>query len=298
VDAQAGGLLVVIRDREEQKKEFNQGIELEHAGKKLQAKELFTRVVRASNGDLDLVASAKNEIDQIGAIREPKLDYSAAIGEVRELINQGRWDDASAKLSSVPPTQPEFTDLKGLLEAGRREDQYYGQMKTAFNGAHASKNKDALVTLRLFFTTEAGKGDRHSDEARGIVTQIDTDVKEIDASKTASVGGGGANSRAADIAAIKDVLIRYATAYDAGDMQGLIAVRQFDTKDQGRLQDLLAGVKGKGYTLQNCSAPQMGRVTARVNCTGVFTKATGIPPQPITFEMRRNNGQWIIVASN
>lgn len=295
VNAQAGGLLVVIRDREEQKKEFDQGIELERAGKKQQAKELFTRVVRASNGDLDLVASAKNEIDQIGAIPEPKPDYSLAIGEARDLINQGRWDDASAKLSGVPATQPEYNDLKSLLESGRRADQYYAQMKTAFNGAHANKNKDALGTLRLFFATEAGKGDRHSDDARGVVTQIDADVREIDASKPPA---GGANSRAADIAAIKDVLNRYAAAYDAGDMQALIAVRQFDTKDQGRLQDLLAGVKGKGYTLENCSVPQMGRVTARVSCTGVFTKTAGMQPQPITFELRRNSGQWIIVASN
>ena len=297
VNAQAEGLLVVIRDREEQKRAFDQGMQLQRAGKKQQAKELFTRVVRASNGDLDLVASAKNQIDQIGAIPEPKPDFSAAIGEARELINQGRWDDASAKLSGVPPTQPEYNDLKSLLESGRREDQYYGQMKSAYNGAHANKNKDALVTLRLFFATEAGKGDRHSDDARGIVAQIDADVKEIDASKPAG-GGGGVNSKGGDVAAIKDVLSRYAAAYDAGDMQALIAVRQFDTKDQGRLQDLLPGVKGKGYTLQNCSAPQMGRVTARVSCTGVFTKAAGMQPQPITFELRRINGQWIIVASN
>ena len=182
----------------------------------------------------------------------------------------------SAKLSGVPPTQPEYNDLKSLLEWGRREDQYYGQMKTAFNGAHANKNKEALATLRLFFATEAGKGDRHSDDARGIVTQIDADVKEIDAHKPAG-GGGGVNSKGGDVAAIKDVLSRYAVAYDAGDVQALFAVRQFDTKDQGRLQDLLPGVKGKGYTLQNCSAPQMGRVTARVSCTGVFAKAAGMP---------------------
>ncbi len=298
INAQAEGLIVVLRGREEQKREFDQGMQLERAGKNQQAKDMFTRVVRASNGDLDLVASAKNQIDQIGAIPEPPPDYSAAIGEARDLINQGRWDDASAKLSGVPPTQPEYNDLKNLLESERREDQYYSQMKTAFNGAHANKNKDALVTLRLFFATEAGKGDRHSDDARGIVTQIDTDVKEIDARKTAGGGGGGVNSGGGDVAAIKDVLSRYAAAYDAGDMQALIAVRQFDTKDQGRLQDLLTGVKGKGYSLQNCSQPQMGRVTARVSCTGVFTKATGMQPQPITFELRRINGQWIIVASN
>ncbi len=297
LNAQAEGLIVVLRDRQEQKSEFDEGMRLERAGKKKQAKDTFTRVVKAPNGDLDLVASAKNEIDQIGAIPEPAPDYSAAIGEVRNLIGQGRWDDASAKLSSVPPTQPQYNELKQQLETGRSEDQYFQKMKTAFTGAATTKNADALRTLRPYFMTEIGKADRHSDDARSIVTQIDADVKELDANKTPG-GGGVVNSRAADIAAIKDVLSRYAAAYDAGDLQALIAVRQFNTKDQGKLQDLLPGVKGKGYTLQNCSAPEMGRTTARVSCTGVFTKASDLKPQPITFELRRNNGQWIIVASN
>ena len=310
LDAQAEGLIVVLRDREEQKKAFDEGMQLEKSGKKRQAKDAFARVVKAPNGDLDLVASAKNEIDQIGAIPEPPPtpdaghnpnssnntpDYTATMGEVRELIGQGRWDDASAKLSSIPPTQPDYNELKQLLETGRREDQYYGQMKTAFNSAHASKNKDALVTLLPYFTTEVGKADRHSQDAGVVVTEIASDLKEIDAGKSS---GGTANGKGSEAAAINDVLRRYAAAYDAGDMLALTAVRQFDVKDQGRLQDLLSGLRGKGYTLQNCTPPQVGRVTARVSCIGVFTKASDIKPQPITFELRRINGQWIIVASN
>jgi hypothetical protein len=217
---------------------------------------------------------------------------------VRELIGQGRWDDASAKLSSVPTTQPDYNELKKLLDTARQEDQYYGQMKVAFNGAHASKNKDALVTLLPYFTTEVGKADRHSQDASVIVTEIAADLKELDAGKTSGGAGGVTNSKGSEAAAVNDVLKRYAAAYDAGDMQALIAVRQFSAKDQDRLQDLLSGLKGKGYTLQNCTPPQMGRVTARVSCVGVFTKASDIKPQPITFELRKIDGQWIIIASN
>ncbi|MGC2803731.1 MAG: protein kinase [Candidatus Acidiferrum sp.] len=296
-NAQAEGLIVVLRDREEQKNAYDQGMQLEQAGKKQQAKDAFTRVVRAPNGDLDLVASAKNQIDQIGAIPEPPTDYSAAIGEVRDLIGQSKWDDASAKLSGVPPTQPEYNALKQQLDNGRREDEYYGRMKTAFDGAHANKNADALVTLRPFFTTEAGKADRHSDDARNVLTEIDADLREAAAKKTPGAGGG-LNARGADAAAITDVLRRYAAAYDAGDMQALIAVRQFNVKDQGRLQDILDSAKGKGYELRNCTAPQIGRTTATIRCTGIFTKASDIKPQTLNFGLKRVNEQWIIVATN
>ncbi|MGC1613200.1 MAG: protein kinase [Candidatus Acidiferrum sp.] len=311
-NAQAEGLMVVLRDREEQKKDFDQGMQLQRSGKKQPAKDAFGRVVKAANGDLDLVASAKNQIDQIGAIPEPPAsnpngnanpsknppDYAAVMGEVRNLIGQGRWDDAGAKLSSVPTTQPDFNTLKQQLESARREDQYYGQMKTAFNGAHANKNADALLTFRPFFATEVGKADRHSDDARSVTTQIDADLREAAANKTPSVAGGSVNAKGNDAAAIADVLRRYAAAYDAGDLLSLVAVRQFNAKDQDKIQNILDSVKGKGYALQNCASPQIGRVTATVKCTGVFTKASDIKPQTVNFVLRRNNGQWIIVSSN
>ncbi|HTQ60649.1 MAG TPA: serine/threonine-protein kinase [Candidatus Solibacter sp.] len=294
-DAQAEGLLVVIRDREEQRKNFDQAVHLEKAGQKQQAKGMFTRVVRNPNGDLDLVASAKNEIDQIVAIPEPPPDYSAAIGEVRNLISQGRWDDASAKLNGVPATQPNYRELKQQLDDGRKEDQYYSQMKVAFNGARTTKNKDALLTLKAYFMVEAGRGDRHSSDARDVVTQLDAEVSAIDAGKRPVSSAGG---KVSDAAAIKDILSRYAAAYDAGDMQALIAVRQFETKDQSRLQDLLGSLKGKGYVLQNCTSPQIGRLTATVTCTGIFTKDNSIKPQRVNFVMKRVDKQWMIVASN
>ncbi|MGH9741436.1 MAG: protein kinase domain-containing protein [Candidatus Acidiferrum sp.] len=315
MNALAEGLIVVLRDREEQKKTFDQAIRMNKSGQKQQAKDAFGRVVRAPNGDLDLVASAKNQIDQIGAIPEPPPnsgsngnansakgtpDYAAAIGEVRNLIGQGRWDDAASKLNSLPPTQPEYNGLKSQLETGRREDEYYGRMKTAFSGAQANKNADALLTLRPYFATEAAKADRHSEDARGVITQIDADLREVAANGKLPGGGSGPGEKTKgnDPAEIADVLKRYAAAYDAGDLQAITAVRQFNAKEQDKLQNILAGAKGKGYALQNCSRPQVGRVTATVSCTGVFTKATDIQPQRVNFVLRRVSGQWTIVSSN
>lgn len=319
VSAQTAGLLLVVKDRSEQKKEFDDAMRLEKSGHAQQAKDLFTRVVRASNGDLDLVASAKNQIDQIGAIPEsnpegnrgngkgaeskPPADYSAAAGEVRDLIGQGRWDDAATKLSGVPATQPEFGQLKAQIETGRSEDKYYTQMKSAFNGANESRNKDALLTLRPYFTTEVGKGDRHSDDARTVVTEIDADLREAVLSSQ-PIGpangnnGSATNAKGNDPAAIKDVLNRYAAALDSGDLLALSAVRQLSAKDQDKIQNILDSVKGKGYQIQDCQKPQMGRTTATITCNGVFTKSSDNKPQSVNFVLRRVNGQWMIVSQN
>lgn len=321
VSAQTAGLLLVVRDRSEQKKEFDDAMRLEKSGRPQQAKDLFTRVVRASNGDLDLVASAKNQIDQIGAIPEPQpnaggngsngngsaskpsADYSAAIGEVKDLIGQARWDDATAKLGAVPASEPEFGQLKAQIETGRGEDKYYSQMKSAFNGAHESRNKDALLTLRPYFTTEVGKADRHSDDARTIVTEIDGDLRDAVLSSQPIGGSNGnngstANAKGNDPAAITDVLNRYAAALDSGDMLALSAVRQLSAKDQDKIQNILDSVKGKGYQIQDCRKPQLGRTTATITCNGVFTKSGDSKPQAVNFVLRRVNGQWMIVSQN
>ncbi|MGC1606100.1 MAG: hypothetical protein WA748_11275, partial [Candidatus Acidiferrum sp.] len=65
-----------------------------------------------------------------------------------------------------------------------------------------------------------------------------------------------------------------------------------------RLQDILDSAKGKGYELRNCTAPQIGRTTATIRCTGIFTKASDIKPQTLNFGLKRVNEQWIIVATN
>ncbi len=97
---------------------------------------------------------------------------------------------------------------------------------------------------------------------------------------------------------IAAVLKRYAAAYDAGDLPAITAVRHFDAKEQDKLQNILDTAKGKGYALQNCSRPQISKITATVSCMEVFTKASDSKPQKVNFLLRRINGQWTIVSSS
>lgn len=319
VNGQAQRLISVIKDRQEQQKNFEQAKQLASSGQKQQAKDLFQRVVRAQNGDQDLVGSAKNQIEQIGAIVQPPAninppktppppDYGPAIGETRGLIAQGRWDEADSKLSVVPQTRAEYGDLKRQIDGGRRDDQEFTQKKTEFTQADASKNKDALRSLRAFFASEANSGGRHNADARNIVAQIDNDAKEAEVVKPPEVvkptnpanntGNGGTNPGGGDAAAINSVVQRFAKAYDEGNLPALRAVREYDPKVETKLPDILKKVKGTGYALRNCSPPQISGDSATTACDVILTKVPGVKPARTNIHLKNFDGQWIIISSD
>jgi serine/threonine protein kinase len=306
ISNQAQRFLVTIGNREEQNKSFEQAMELERSGKKQQAKELFERVVAMPNGDQALVASAKTQINQIGAILQPPPNpnpnppknpaaYGPVLAEVRGLISQGRWDDADAKLNGVPSTLAEYNDLKEQINNGRREDVEFSRVKNAFLQAEASKNRNALRNLRPYFMAEANKGGRHDGDARNIVGQIDAELKEPDS--TSSNGLGDA-PHLRNLAGVESALDFFAKAMDNGDIYELKAVAELNVKDQQRFSGQLNETRGKGYALQNCSTPEISGGTARVSCDAVMTKVPNSKHQRTKFQLDLINGRWIIVSAH
>lgn len=223
-------------------------------------------------------------------------DYKSVLGEVRSLIVQSRWDDAEAKLSGVPPAQPDYTDLKRQIDAGRRDDQDFSQAKASFTIADASKHKDVLRALRPFFMAEANKPGVHSGEARNIVNQIDADLSGPDAVNPSGKGGG--NPVASAAAAIKAVLERYAKAIDEADLEGLKAVRQYSPKEEKKLPKALKSTKAMGYALRNCALTDFKGESASVSCDAVLTKASDPKSQRIKLQLNRIAGQWMIVSAS
>lgn len=311
VSNQAKSMLNVIPDRVEQKRDLELAARLEQSGQKQQAKDMFGRVVKAPNGDPELVAEANRQIVAIGTIEPPvgktngtknppALDYGPVISDVRGLISQGRWDDADTKLSGVPASQPEYNDLLNQIHAGRRTDQDFTQKRSEFVAADATKNKEELRGLRSFFMNEANSGGRHSGDARNVVAQIDTDLSTPDVVKPPPGGNNGNGGTPAnnDAAAINSVVQRFAKAYDEGNLGALRAVREYDPRDEKKLPEILSQIKGKGYSLRNCSAPQISGDAALTSCDVVMTKMPGVKPARTNIHLKNFDGQWIIVSSD
>jgi len=279
--------LPLIHDREDQKKLYEQGTQLARSGQKQQAKDTFDRVVKAPNGDPELVASARSQIKLLSQPAIPPVNVEAVLAEVRSLISQSRWDDAEKKLSGLQVNPTQYSDLKGQIDAGRQDDRDFNQSRDSFNLAHASKHKDVLRALRPFFLSEANKPGPHGGEARNIVEQIDSDLKAPEVNPNASTA-----------VAIRAVLERFAKAIDDGDIDGLRAVRRYSPKEESKLPKAIKSTKGKGYTLRNCMLTGVNGDAATVSCDAVLTKENNPKPQRLNLELNRIGGNWIIVASN
>jgi serine/threonine-protein kinase len=314
ISSQSQRLLSVIRDREEQKRLLDQAVQLERSGSKQQAKDMFGRVMKAPNGDPELSASAKQQIDQIGVIApppnpnpippppKPAPDYGPVLGEVRSLIGQGKWDDAEGKLNGVPAGQGDSNDLRRQIESGRQEDQEFNARKGAASRAVVDKNEAVLKESSKYFAPIASQGGRHASEASDITVRIDRTLKEMESSRTTNSGPTGGNGGTTpvtnDAAAINAVIQRFAKAYDEGNLGALRAVREYDPKDEKKLPDILNSVKGKGYSLRNCTAPQISGDTGSVTCDAILTKMKDAKPFRTNIQLKNFDGQWIIVSSN
>ncbi len=316
INTQSQRLLIVIRDREEQKKTLEQATQLEKSGAKQQAKDMFARVMKAPNGDPELVASARQQFDQIGVIApppnpnpnpnppppRPAPDYGPVLGEVRGLVGQGKWDEAEGKLNGVPAGQGDYNELKRQIESGRQEDTDFNARKGAASKAVLDKNETVLKESSKYFAPIASQGGRHAGEATDIVARIDRTLKEIDNSKAPSggnsAGNGGTTPVSNDVAAINSVIQRFAKAYDEGNLGALRAVREYDPKDEKKLPDILNSVKGKGYTLRNCTVPQISGDTGIVTCDAILTKMKDAKPFRTNIQLKNFDGQWIIISSN
>jgi len=313
VNSQAQRLIPVIRDREEQKKNLEQAKQFESSGQKQQAKDMFTRVVKSPNGDPELVASARNQLGRIGTISAPPSnpnpnppasknppDYAPALGEVRTLISQARWDDADTKLNSVPPAQPEYKDLKRQIDSGRQEDQEFSARLNTVSKAVLDKNENVLKDSSKYFSSIASKGGRHGAEASDIVARVDRALKEMETPKTTSNGSGGAPS--IDATAIRAVVDTFAIAMSERNLEKIRGVRRLSGEDEKAYKktlDALSHTKGFRMVVQSCEAPQLSGDTVTVSCR-ILNEGQGIKPTPLTqtYFLQRIDGRWMIVASN
>jgi hypothetical protein len=102
-----------------------------------------------------------------------------------------------------------------------------------------------------------------------------------------------------DSAAVTLVIQRYAEGVNSGDLEKIKAVRQLHGNEEKKMMASLDAVRGKGYALRNCAAPQVTGDNAQVSCDVVLTNSKEpAPPGRVTFLLKRIYGQWFILTSN
>jgi serine/threonine protein kinase len=230
----------------------------------------------------------------------PPRNYAPVVSSVRAAIDQGRWDDAIARLRDLPPSQPEYSGLNSAIEAGRNEDNVFVTKINEFRNAEASKNESVLRISKDYFNAVAGQGGRHGTDARNLVSQIDADLKNIaaDSIPTAKSPANPVALARDDAADILTVLNRFADAVSKGDIEQIKAVRNLNVSEEKRLRDTFKEMRGHGVptSLRNCKAPRIRGDSADIACTLVSGKDN--PPRVATFFLNRINDRWIIASTN
>jgi hypothetical protein len=146
--------------------------------------------------------------------------------------------------------------------------------------------------------TEANKIGRRGGDARNVVNQIDLDLRAPDVA--ASNGGrapGGDAPHLGEFGDIKAAIDAYAKALDNGDAYALRAVAQVNAKDEQKLPGILNAMRGRGYTFQNCSVPDVNGQTAKVSCDAVMTNVPGSKKQRTKIQLSVIGGRWMIVST-
>ena len=283
---QAQTLLQEIRDREEQKRAFDEGARLESAGQRDPAKTQYEHAENVSNGDPDISTRAKESIKRIDAYQPPPpppppaKNYDAQIQDADRNVSDGQWDNAEKSLNGVPETQPRYQELKRKIADGRQQDKDFSQKTAEVAQAEVSKNTDDLRHLQAFFATWANKPGKHSADANNMVKHIEAVLKPP----------------VNEAEEIKKTLDAYAKAYDAGDLTGIQAVRQWAPADWKQFLDNRKYVKGKGFTLMDCNNPKIKGDVANISCEVAFLKAPSVERRRYNITLSHSPGAWIIIS--
>jgi eukaryotic-like serine/threonine-protein kinase len=282
---QARTLLQEIRNREEQERAFDEGTRLENVGQRDPAKTQYEHAENVSNGDPDISTRAKEGIKRIDAYQPPPpppplKNYDAQIQDADRYAIEGQWDNAEKSLNGVPETQPRYQELKRKIADGRQQDKDFSQKITEVTQAEVGKNMDELRHLQAFFATWANKPGRHSGEANNMVKQIEADLKPP----------------VNEAEEIKKILDAYAKAYDAGDLTGIRALRQWTSADWKQFLDNRKYFKGKGFTLMDCNNPKINGDVANLSCEVAFLKAPSVERRRYNITLSHSHAAWIIIS--
>jgi serine/threonine protein kinase len=282
---QAHALLQSIGNREEQKRAFDEGTRLDSAGQRDGARTQYEHAENVPDGDPDISTRAKEGMKRIDAYRPPPpppppKNYDAQIQDADRYASEGQWDNAEKSLNGVPESQPRYQELKRKIADGLQQDKDFSQKITEVTQAEVGKNTDELRRLQTYFATWANKPGRHSGEANSMVKQIEADLKPP----------------VNETVEIHKTLDAYAKAYDAGDLAGVKAVRQWSSADLKEFVDNRKYTIGKGFTLMDCSNPKINGDVANISCEVAFLKAPSVARRRYSITLSHSRGAWVIIS--
>lgn len=254
-----------------------------------EGKKLLAKVVEASSTPGALAAAAGNKnasaIQQLSTQAETLVQsglYSAADDKANRIAQLGGNADPTYRLIK-DAEEKKFSELNARYHTIDRHNQ--AELQSLLNAVQQLQNN----------------GFYQKQEARQMADAINVDLRPF-ALKPAIPETGSAKSAADDPAEIQRVVMRFAAAFSAGNLNQIREVWRLTPKQEKKFNDTLVAQASAPVTIHDCSAPNIkmqgsGGQTAQITCT-VDSAYKNYPSKKIKYSLQRDGTRWIIVDSH
>jgi serine/threonine protein kinase len=253
-----------------------------------EGKKLVAKIVEASSTPGGLAAAAGNKnasaIQQLTAQAETLVQgglYSAADDKANRIAQLG---------GDADPTYRMIKDA---------EEKKFHELDARYHTVDRH-NQAELQSLLLAVQQLQNNGFYQKQEARQMADAIGVDLRPF-APKPVITETIGAKSGTDDPAEIQRVLMRFAAAFSAGNLNQIREVWRLTPKQEKKFNDTLVAQASAPVTIHDCSAPniktQGSGQTAQMSCT-MDSAYKNYPSKKVKYSLQRDGTRWIIVDSH
>ena len=253
-----------------------------------EGKKLLARVAEASNTPGAIAAAAGNK--NASAIQQLST-------QAETLVQGGLYSAADDKANRIAQLGGNADPTYRLIKDA--EEKKFNELNSRYHSIDRH-NQVELQSLLLAAQQLQNNGFYEKQEARQMVDAINVDLRPF-APKPAIAETGSVKSAADDPAEIQRVVMRFATAFSAGNLNQIREVWRLTPKQEKKFNDTLVAQSSAPVSIHDCSSPniktQGSGQTAQITCT-VDSAYKNYPSKKTKYSLQRDGTRWIIVDSH
>jgi serine/threonine protein kinase len=253
-----------------------------------EGKKLLAKIAEASStaGALATASGNKNAsaIQQLSTQAETLVQsglYSAADDKANRIAQLG---------GNADPTYRMIKDA---------EEKKFHELDARYHTIDRHSQAE-LQSLLLAVQQLQNNGFYQKQEARQMADAIGVDLRPF-APKPVIAETSSARSGTDDPAEIQRVVMRFATAFSAGNLNQIRELWRLTPKQEKKFNDTLVAQASAPVTIHDCSAPniktQGSGQTAQISCT-MDSAYKNYPSKKVRYSLQRDGTRWIIVDSH
>jgi eukaryotic-like serine/threonine-protein kinase len=253
-----------------------------------EGKKLLGKIIEASSTPGALAAAAGNK--NASAIQQLST-------QAETLVQGGLYSAADDKANRIAQLGGNADPTYGLIKDA--EEKKFHELDARYHAIDRHSQAE-LQSLLLAVQQLQNNGFYQKQEARQMADAIGVDLRPF-APKPVITETSAAKSGTDDPAEIQRVVMRFAAAFSAGNLNQIRELWRLTPKQEKKFNDTLVAQASAPVTIHDCSAPnikaQGSGQTAQISCT-LDSAYKNYPSKKIKYSLQRDGARWIIVDSH